>query len=140
MTKIDPFESKTLELTAVFGEFRRWIDQQPGRNVRFMQAYKKKFEEEIAPALQEFEREFGDREEGLSDLFQLVSGISSSLRNPMRFMSTRLRPSVGMGVFLERWMSTETVKKYLETCCREVDSSLLELQEKLAAHFEKTSE
>jgi hypothetical protein len=139
MMENGPFESKALELAAVFREFRRWIDRQPSRNLRFMQAYKKKFEEEIALPLQEFEREFEDQEEGRSDLFKLIKGISSSLRNPMKFMSTDLRPSVGMGVFLERWMSAEAVKKYLKICCREADSRLLELEERIGGHLEEKS-
>jgi hypothetical protein len=45
-------------------------------------------------------------------------------------METKLRPSVGMGVWQERWMMTTAVEDYLKECCREADRLFDELMNK----------
>jgi hypothetical protein len=46
-------------------------------------------------------------------------------------METKLRPSVSMGVFLERWMMTKAAESYLKECCQEADHRLDELKKRI---------
>lgn len=92
-----------------------------------MRAYKERIEKEIGPSIREFEEKYGDREEGQSPLFRLIVEAFSLLSRPITFMETELRPSVGMGIFLERWMMTNAVESYLKECCQEADHHLDEV-------------
>ncbi|MBW2408221.1 MAG: hypothetical protein JRF72_00380 [Deltaproteobacteria bacterium] len=53
-------------------------------------------------------------------------------------METKLRPSVGMGVWQERWMMKTAVEDYLKTCCREADRLSEKLNNNL--HFSGKAE
>jgi hypothetical protein len=118
------FETDLIDLLNRLREFRAWIDQNRRKNVRFMRAYKERVEREIGPSIRAFDTKYGDREEGRSRSFRLAMDAVSALRRPIHLMETDLRPSVGMGVFLERWMTGRAVETYLETCCREADGHL----------------
>lgn len=127
----DPsFEIDVVTLLKTLNEFRTWATQEK-KNVRFMKAYREKLEGEIGSTIRDFEERYGGRKEGRSPLFRHIREAFSALRRPVRYMETRLRPSVGMGVFLERWMRAQTVEDYLKECCQEADHHLEELAKKL---------
>ncbi len=105
-------------------EFRSWIDQRKKINVAFMKAYKKRLEEEIGPSVKKFAETHGDEVKEQSRTFQLIVESIACLKRPVKFMETRLRPSVGMGVFLERWMLNQAVAEYLQACCADADRYL----------------
>jgi len=119
------------DLLKTFGEFRAWIDGRKRKNVQFMKTYKERVEKEIGPSIREFDEKYRNREEAQSPLFSLIMEVFSLLRRPITFMETELRPSVGMGVFLERWMMRDVVESYLRECCQEVDLNLEALTESL---------
>ena len=93
-----------------------------------MRSYKERILEEIGPSIQEFDKKYKDREEGRSPLFDLTLDIFSWFSRPISLMETKLRPSVSMGVFLERWMMTKAAESYLKECCQEADHRLDELK------------
>lgn len=125
------FEMEVMALLKMLKEFRAWIDKQKRKNVRFMRAYKDRIEKEIGLSIREFDEKYREREEGQSPLFSFMMEAFSWLSRPITLMETELRPSVGMGVFLERWMVTEAVKRYLKECCQEADHHLDELTKKI---------
>jgi len=128
----DPsFEIDVVALLKTLNEFRTWATQEKKKNVRFMKAYREKLEGEIGSTIRNFEERYGGRKEGRSPLFHHIMEAFSALRRPVRYMETRLRPSVGMGVFLERWMRAQTVENYLKVCCQEADHHLNEVTQKL---------
>ena len=96
-----------------------------------MKSYKERILEEIGPSIQEFDKKYKDREEGRSPLFILTMEIFSWLSRPISLMETKLRPSIGMGVFLERWMMTNAAESYLKECCQEADHRLDELMKEI---------
>lgn len=96
-----------------------------------MRAYKERLDREIFPPIREFHEKYGEREEGQSPLFILIKEAFSWLNRPIPFMETKLRPSVGMGVFLERWMMTKVLEDYLKECCQETDNRLDRLTKKI---------
>ncbi len=120
-----------LTLFKTLREFRAWIDQSKRKRVRFMRGYKEKIEKGIAPKIGEFRDKYGKTQEGSSPLFDLILDTFYALRGPVRLMETELRPSVGMGVFLERWMMASAVESYLKECCHEADRHLDELEKEI---------
>ncbi len=92
-----------------------------------MKSYKEKMEREIGPCVRDFNEKYENRQEGQLPLFRLIREAFSWLSRPIAFMETELRPSVGMGVFLERWMMRDAVERYLKECCQEADHHLDEL-------------
>ena len=96
-----------------------------------MRDYKERIVEEIGPSIREFSEKYKDREEGQSPLFGHITEIFSLLSRPITLMETKLRPSVGMGVFLERWMMTKAAESYLKECCQEADHRLDELMKRI---------
>ncbi len=85
----------------------------------------------MGPSVDEFRERYENRKEGKSPLFRLLLEIFTVLSRPIKFMETDLRPSVGMGVLLERWMMTSAVEDYLRECCQEVDRHLRELEREI---------
>jgi hypothetical protein len=125
-----PFLKEVITLLKVLKEFRSWIDMKDKKNIRFMKGYKERIVEEIGPSIQKFNERYKDREEGRSPLFNLTVDTFSWLSRPISLMETKLRPSVGMGVFLERWMMTKAAESYLKECCQEADRRLDELEKR----------
>jgi len=119
-------------------EFREWVDQNQKKNVRFMKAYKEKIQRELGPILREFDEKYGKRREGESPLFRLILEVFSTLRRPINLIETELRPSVGMGVFLERWMMRSAAESYLKECCEEADRLLGELTKETEVRSQKS--
>ncbi|MHC4457594.1 MAG: hypothetical protein ACYS0I_10980 [Planctomycetota bacterium] len=124
------FKTAVAELLDTLIQFRSWIDRQKKINVSFMKSYKKHLEKDIGPTIKQFEEKYQYREEGQSPSFQLIMKSFACFKRPITFMQTQLRPSVGMGIFLERWMLTRAVQDYLKECCQEADSYLDELTNK----------
>lgn len=125
-----PFEIEVMTLIKDLKEFRSWMDQSK-INVHFMRAYKEKIDKEIGPHIITFTEKYKDKDEGRSTLFSLIMETFSWLNRPITFMETELRPSIGMGGFLERWMMTSAVESYLKECCQNVDHHLDELQREI---------
>jgi hypothetical protein len=126
-----PFLKEVITLLRVLKEFRSWIDLKDTKNIRFMRGYKERIVEVIGPSIREFSEKYKDREEGQSPLFDLTLDIFSWFSRPISLMETRLRPSVSMGVFLERWMMTKAAESYLKECCQEADDRLDELMKEV---------
>ena len=129
--QVTPFEVELMALLKTMKEFRTWIDQRKRKNVRFMRAYKERIEGEIRPSIREFDEKYKETEEGQSPLFLLIMEVFSWLSRPIGLMETELRPSVGMGVFLERWMLTKAAEDYLKECCQEADHRIDELTKEI---------
>lgn len=129
--QVTPFEMELKALLKTIKEFRAWIDQKKRKNVRFMRAYKERIEGEIRPSINEFDEKYRETEEGQSPLFHLIMESFSWLSRPIGLMETELRPSVGMGVFLERWMVTKAAEDYLKECCQEADQRIDELTKEI---------
>ncbi len=129
--QMSPFEVEAVELLKNLREFRAWIDQEKRKKVRFMRAYKNKLERMMGPSVDEFRKRYENTKEGKSPLFRHLLKIFTVLSRPIKFMETDLRPSVGMGVLLERWMMTSAVEDYLRECCQEVDRHLRELEREI---------
>jgi len=125
------FRLEVIALFKTLKEFRSWIDKRDKKNARFMKTYKEKIEGGIGQSIQEFEKKHKDREEGQSPLFGHITEIFSLLSRPITLMETKLRPSIGMGVFLERWMMTKAAESYLKECCQEADHRLDELMKRI---------
>ena len=96
-----------------------------------MKNYKKQLEDDIGPTVNAFEKKFQDTEKGQSSAYRLIIKSFECFKRPITFMQTQLRPSVGMGVFLERWMLTRAVQDYLKECCQEADAYIKELSHKM---------
>ena len=126
----DSFKPDAMGLLETLNDFRVWIDQRKKTNVRFMEAYKKRLDD-IGPAIKQFKHKYGNSEGDRLKQFELVQEIFTCFNRPVRFMDTKLRPSVGMGVWQERWMVTAAVEDYLKECCREADRLFDELMKKL---------
>ena len=126
-----PFLKEVIALLRVLKEFRSWIDLKDKKNIRFMRGYKERIVEEIGPTIREFSEKYKDREEGRSPLFGLTLDIFSWFSRPISLMETKLRPSVSMGIFLERWMMTKAAESYLKECCQEADHRLDELMKRI---------
>ena len=126
-----PFLKEVITLLKVLKEFRSWIDLKDKKNIRFMRDYKERIVEEIGPTIREFSEKYKNREEGRSPLFDLTLDIFSWFSRPISLMETKLRPSVSMGVFLERWMMTKAAESYLKECCQEADHRLDELMKEI---------
>jgi len=124
----DSFNPDILDLLETLNSFRAWIAQRKKTNVRFMKAYKKRLDN-IVPIIQQFKYKYGHSEAIRLEQFELVQEIFNCYSRPVRFMETKLRPSVGMGVWQERWMMASAVEDYLKACCREADSLFDELNE-----------
>ena len=90
-------------------------------------------DKDIGPFLQRLQDKYPNKEAAKSLLMNHIAEAVSALNRPIPFMETELRPSVGMGIFLERWMMTGVVDRYLGECCQEVDSHLEALAEKLGS-------
>jgi hypothetical protein len=114
-------------------EFRAWIGQQRRKNIRFMKTYKERMQGNLAPAMRKLAEKYGSPEEPQSPLLSLVNDAFSALNRPIAFMETELRPSVGMGVFLERWMMRDVVERCLKDCCEEADRHLEVLEETMGS-------
>ncbi len=96
-----------------------------------MRAYKERMEKEICSSVREFDERYRDSKKERSPLFHHMTEAFSALNRPIPLMETKLRPSVGMGVFLERWMMTQAVESYLKECCQEADQHLDEIAKEL---------
>jgi hypothetical protein len=125
------FLKDVIALLKALEEFRSWIDLKNKKNIRFMRGYKERIAEEIGPSIRKFSERYKDREEGRSPLFNLTLDTFSWFSRPISLMETKLRPSVGMGVFLERWMLTKAAESYLKECCQEADRRLDELKKEV---------
>lgn len=95
-----------------------------------MKAYKQKMQDEIAPAISKFRKKYDINEEKQSKQFVLILEVFACFERPISFMETKLRASVGMGIWQERWMMAKAVDDYLIDCCREADRQLSELVKK----------
>jgi hypothetical protein len=126
----DPLRKDTLNLLETLSDFRAWIDQRKKTNARFMKAYKKRLDD-ISPDIEQFKHKYGNSEGGRLKQFELIQEIFTCFNHPVRFMKTKLRPSVGMGVWQERWMMTAAVEDYLKECCLEADRLFDELKNQL---------
>ena len=122
----DSFRPDALNLLETLIDFRAWIDQKKKTNARFMKTYKKRIDD-IGPDIEQFKHKYGNSEGGQLRQFELVQEIFNCFSRPVRFMETKLRPSVGMGVWQERWMMTTAVEDYLKECCLEADRLFDEL-------------
>jgi hypothetical protein len=129
-----------MALVKTLKTFRGWIDQNKRKNVRFMGAYKQTMEKEIGPSIKEFQDRFKDKGEGQSPVFAHIMEAFSWLSRPITFMETRLRPSVGMGVFLERWMMIHAVETYLKECCQETDRHLEAVSQEIGDRTRETGD
>jgi len=129
------FNKTAGELLDTLTEFRSWIERQKKINVSFMKSYKKHMEKDIGPTIKQFEEKYQYREEGKASSYQLIMKSFACFKRPITFMLTHLRPSVGMGIFLERWMLTKAVEDYLKECCREADHCLEELTKKMGCKY-----
>jgi len=112
-------------------EFRAWIGQQKRKNIRFMKGYKERMEGNLAPVMRKLAEKYGSPEGPQLPLLSLVNNVFLALNRPIAFMETELRPSVGMGVFLERWMMRDVVERCLKECCEEADRHLGALEERI---------
>ena len=128
-TRNIPFEVEVANLLKSFIEFRTWLDKNKKRNIGFMRAYKEKIEKKIGPSIRAFQEKYQGREEGQTFPFDHLMKAFSCFCRPITFMETELRPSVGMGVFLERWMLTKAAESYLKECCQEADRHIDALTE-----------
>jgi hypothetical protein len=126
----DSFRPDALNLLEALADFRAWIDQRKKINARFMKAYKKRLDD-IGPDIEQFKHKYGSSEGDRLRRFELVQEIFTCFNRPVRFMETQLRPSVGMGVWQERWMMATAVEDYLKECCREADHLFDELINRL---------
>ena len=126
----DSFKSDALDLLETLNDFRAWIDQRKKTNARFMKAYKKRLDD-ISPAIKQFKNKYGNSDGGRLKQFELVQEIFTCFSRPVSFMDTKIRPSVGIGVWQERWMMTTAVEDYLKECCQEADRLFDELMKKL---------
>ena len=126
----DSFNSDILNLLDALHGFRTWMDQRKKTNIRFMKVYKKRLDE-LGIVIKQFKLKYHHSEKGRMEPFELVQEIFTCFRRPVRFMETELRPSVGMGVWQERWMMITTVEDYLAECCRESDRLFDELNKNL---------
>ena len=129
--QLSQFEIDVVILFQAFNEFRNWIDNNEKKNISFMNSYKKKMDSEISALIKKFDGNYGGVEEKFSPFFNLITETFSALNRPIAFMETRLRPSIGMGVFLERWMLSKVVESYLKECCKDADYYLDMLKEKI---------
>ena len=129
----DLFYSDALALLKMFNEFRSWIDQRKNTNIRFMKAYKRRLVDEIGPSIRQFREKYGDTEGGRSQQFELILETFASFERPTTLMETKLRPSVSIGVWQERWMMTKAVEDYLTACCQEADRHINELKRTLTS-------
>lgn len=125
------FRMDVIALLRTLKEFRLWIDRRDKKNVRFMRSYKERIEKEIGPSLREFDEKYKDREEVRSPLFGLTREIFFWLSRPINLMEMKIRPSVSIGIFLERLMMTKAAESYLKECCQEADHRLDELVKKI---------
>ena len=125
------FEIDVVALFQALNEFRIWIDKNEKLNVPFMKSYKEKMDGEVSSLIKKFDENYRKTEEKFSPFFNLMTETFSALNRPIAFMETRLRPSIGMGVFLERWMLINTVESYLKECCKDADYYLDMLKEKI---------
>lgn len=128
-TRNSQFGVEVANLLKIFIEFRTWLDKNKKRNIRFMRTYKEKIEKKVGPSIREFQERYQGREEGQTFAFDHLMKAFSCFCRPITFMETELRPSVGMGVFLERWMLTKAAESYLKECCQEADRHLDALTE-----------
>lgn len=126
----DSFRQDALDLLETLKEFRAWIDQRKKTNARFMKAYKKRLDD-LDPVIEQFKHKYGNRKGSRLKQFELLQEIFTCFRRPVRFMETKVRPSIGMGVWQERWMMTTAVEDYLKECCQEADRLFDELMNKL---------
>jgi hypothetical protein len=129
----DSFSSDALALLKMLYEFRAWIDQRKKTNIRFMKAYKQRLVDEIGLSIRQFKEKYGDTEGEQSKQFELILETYACLSRPIAFMQTKLRPSVGIGIWQERWMMTKAVEDYLKECCQEADRYINELKQNLGA-------
>ena len=130
----DSFSSDALALLKMLNEFRAWIDQRKKMNIRFMKAYKQRLVDDMGLSIRQFKEKYGDTEEGQSKQFELILETFASFKRPIAFMETKLRPSVGIGVWQERWMMAKTVEDYLKACCQDADRHINELKQTLTSH------
>jgi len=122
------------EIEALFiqlKDFRLWIDKTKKKNVRFMEAYKISLEKEINPQISALCSKHATDPDDHSNPINLMRETALTLTGPIHFMETKLRPSVGMGIFLERWMMTSALETYLKECCRKADGLLDQLAQLL---------
>jgi len=129
--QLSQFEIDVVALFQALYEFRNWIDNNEKKNISFMNSYKKKMNSEISALIKKFDETYRQTEERFSPCLNLIIKTFSSLKRPIAFMETRLRPSIGMGVFLERWMLTNAVESYLKECCKDADYYLDMLKKKI---------
>ena len=109
-------------------DFRRWIDGQKKMSVRVMKAYKTTVAEKIDPQIASLRSELNTPfNNSASNLARIVGEIESAVHRPLHMMETTLRPSVGMGAFLERGMRNQTVGDCLKESCTAIDRYVLEL-------------
>lgn len=119
-----PFHGDIKALFIKLKDFRLWIDKTKKKNIRFMEAYKVSLEKEINPRIRALSSKHGIDPDDHSDPINLMRETALTLAGPIRFMETKLRPSVGMGVFLERWMMASALETYLKECCHKADGLL----------------
>ena len=125
----DLFEKDLAVLLENFKEIISWMGTEKRKSIRFMKVYKERVEGDLGAAVKAFVEKHGIREETPPPPLALLHEAFSALRRPIAFMETELRPSVGMGVFLERWMMRDVVERYLKDCCEEAERHLEALEE-----------
>ena len=125
----DRLKQAVVDFLAQIKEFRLWIEGQKKISVRVMQAYKTTVADKIDPQLAALRSELKTP----SNLERILGEIESAVHRPLHLMETKLRPSVGMGVFLERWMRSQTVDNCLKESCAAIDRYVLELSRLLVS-------
>lgn len=130
----DSFRTDALALLKMLNEFRAWIDQRKKTNIRFMKAYKQRLIDEMGRSIRRFKEKYGDTEAAQSQQFELILETFACFKRPIAFMETKLRPSIGIGVWQERWMMAKAVEDYLKACCQEADRHINELKQTLTSH------
>jgi hypothetical protein len=120
----DGFEDDLSKGLTALQEFRTWVDGVRKKNIRFIRAYEERLEREVEPFIRELKDKYENRDEGKSIPFHHLMEGFSWLQRPTTMFETGLRPSVGMGVFLERWMMVQAFEEYLKECCEKTDYHL----------------
>ena len=90
--------------------------------------------DELGLSIRQFKDKYGDTEDGRSKQFERILETFASFERPTTLMETKLRPSVSIGIWQERWMMTKAVEDYLAACCQEADRHINELERTLTDH------
>ena len=120
-------------------EFQAWATREARPSTRFQRAYKERAAREIFPRIREFIEKYAAVGGSPGEACGLVQEIFSWLKGATSLMATELRPSVGMGVFLERWMMTQASEEYLAVCGQRVAELLDRLTKLAESHFRQAA-